>query len=113
MRFIAHRGLWNKEVKANSYKAIYNGLMSDSYIGIETDIRVTKDGIFIIYHDALYKGVLVKNTMYKDIKGAAYKLESILKIDSNKIFLLEIKDFDMNVNKFIKIFYIILQNIKF
>ena len=63
MKFIAHRGLWNKEVKANSYKAIYNGLMSDLYIGIETDIRVTKDGIFIIYHDALYKGVLVKNTM--------------------------------------------------
>ena len=103
MRFIAHRGLWNKEVKANSYKAIYNGLMSDSYIGIETDIRVTKDGIFIIYHDALYKGILVKNTMYKDIKGAACKLESILKIDSSKIFLLEIKDFDMNVNKFLKI----------
>ena len=47
MKFIAHRGLWNKEVKANSYKAIYNALMSDSYIGIETDIRVTKDGIFI------------------------------------------------------------------
>ena len=44
-----------------------------------------------------------KNTMYKDIKGAACKLESILKIDSSKIFLLEIKDFDMNVNKFLKI----------
>ena len=103
MEFIAHRGLWSKTVKPNSYEAILKGLNSDKYIGIETDVRVTKDGVFIIYHDALYKGILVKNTMYKDIKGAACKLESILKIDSSKIFLLEIKDFDMNVNKFLKI----------
>ena len=103
MKFIAHRGLWSKTVKPNSYEAIINGLNSHRYIGIEADVRVTKDGVFVIYHDTLYKGKLVKNTNYKDIKNDAVKLESILKIKTEKIFLLEIKDFNMNVNKFLKI----------
>ena len=103
MEFIAHRGLWNNSIKPNSYEAIFIGLNSDKYIGIETDIRVTKDGVFIVYHDALYKGKLVKNIMYKEIKNDACKLESILKIKTDKIILLEIKDFNMNVNKFLKV----------
>lgn len=103
MYFIAHRGLWNNSIKANSYEAIKNGLESNKYIGIETDVRVTKDGIFILYHDTLYKGALIKNTMYKDIKDVACKLEDILKIKSNKIILLEIKDFNMDVKKFLKV----------
>ena len=103
MKFIAHRGVWNKNVKPNSYEAISNGLNSDKYIGIETDIRVTKDGVFILYHDALYNGSLVKNVLYKEIKDDTCKLEDILKIKSNKIFLLEIKDFQMNVISFLKL----------
>ena len=103
MKFIAHRGVWNKNVKPNSYEAISNGLNSDKYIGIETDIRVTKDGVFILYHDALYNGSLVKNVLYKEIKDDTCKLEDILKIKSDKIFLLEIKDFQMNVKRFLKL----------
>ena len=103
MNFIAHRGLWSKTIKENSYEAIINGLNSNSYIGIETDIRVTKDGIFILYHDHLYKGSLVKNTIYKKIKNDTCKLEDILKIKSNKIFLLEIKDFQIDIKKFLKL----------
>ena len=103
MKFIAHRGLWNKINKPNSYNAIYNGLHSEKYIGIETDIRVTRDGVFIIYHDSLYKGKLVKNILYKEIKNDACKLESILKIKTDKVILLEIKDFDMDVKKFLKL----------
>ncbi len=103
MNFIAHRGLWSKTIKENSYEAIINGLNSNSYIGIETDIRVTKDGIFILYHDPLYKGSLVKNTIYKKIKNDTCKLEDILKIKSNKIFLLEIKDFQIDIKKFLKL----------
>lgn len=103
MKFIAHRGLWNKINKTNSYNAIYNGLHSEKYIGIETDIRVTRDGVFIIYHDSLYKGKLVKNILYKEIKNDACKLESILKIKTDKVILLEIKDFDMDVKKFLKL----------
>ena len=103
MKFIAHRGLWGKQVKENSYEAIKNGLESNKYIGIETDVRVTKDNIFIIYHDILYKGKLVKNVLYKDIKKDAIRLKDVLSIKTSKIILLEIKDFNINVNKLIKL----------
>ena len=101
-KYIAHRGIYNKNVSDNSYKALYNGLLSYKYIGIETDVRVTKDNVFILYHDALYKGKLVKNLFYKDMVNVT-KLEDILKINTDKIILLEIKDFDIDVKKFIKL----------
>ena len=101
-KYIAHRGIYNKNVSDNSYKALYDGLLSYKYIGIETDVRVTKDNVFILYHDVLYKGKLVKNVFYKDMDNVS-KLEDILKINTNKIILLEIKDFNIDVKKFIKL----------
>ena len=101
-KFIAHRGIWNDSVKDNSYQALYNGLLSEEYIGIETDVRVTKDNVFVIYHDPLYNGKLVKNVYYKDMVDVC-RLEDILKIKNDKIILLEIKDFNMDVKKFIKL----------
>lgn len=100
--YIAHRGMWNDKIKSNSFEAIYNGLNSEKYIGIETDIRVTKDQVFVIYHNVLYKGKPIKNLLYKDIKEDVFKLEDILKINTSKIFLLEIKDFNINIKTFIK-----------
>ena len=101
-KFIAHRGIWNDSVKDNSYQALYNGLLSEEYIGIETDVRVTKDNVFVIYHDPLYNGKLVKNVYYKDMVDVC-RLEDILKIKTDKIILLEIKDFNMDVKKFMKL----------
>lgn len=101
-KFIAHRGIWNKLVKDNSYEALYNGLMSSLYIGIETDLRVTKDNIFILHHDALYNGKLIKNIFYNELENIV-KLEDILKINTNKIILIEIKDFNININRLIKL----------
>lgn len=101
-KFIAHRGIWNDSVKDNSFQALYNGLLSEEYIGIETDVRVTKDNVFVIYHDPLYNGKLVKNVYYKDMVDVC-RLEDILKIKTDKIILLEIKDFNMDVKKFIKL----------
>lgn len=101
-KYIAHRGIYNENVSDNSYKALYDGLLSYKYIGIETDVRVTKDNVFILYHDVLYKGKLVKNVFYKDMDNVS-KLEDILKINTDKIILLEIKDFDIDVKKFIKL----------
>ncbi len=101
-KYIAHRGIWNQEIKDNSFQALYAGLCSSKYIGIETDIRVTKDNVFIIYHNSLYNGKLVKNTNYKEMNNVC-TLESILKINTDKIILLEIKDFNMDVKKLIKL----------
>lgn len=101
-KFIAHRGIWNDLVKDNSYEALYNGLMSSQYIGIETDLRVTKDNIFILHHNALYNGKLIKNLLYNELEDTV-KLEEILKINTNKIILIEIKDFNININRLIKL----------
>ena len=101
-KYIAHRGIWNNLVKDNSYKALYDGINSNIYIGIETDIRVTKDNIFIIYHNVLYNGKLIKNMNYRDLKDVC-KLEDILKINTDKILLLEIKDYSIDLKKLIKL----------
>lgn len=102
MNLIAHRGLWNKSIKDNSYEALKNGLESNKYIGIECDIRTTCDNKFIIYHNILYKGNLVRNTYYKEMKGISL-LEDLLKIKTDKILLLEIKENDINKTKLLKL----------
>ena len=102
MKLIAHRGIWNKDIKDNSYKALKSGLESTKYIGIECDIRTTKDKKFIIYHNILYKGSLVSNTYYKNMEDILL-LEDLLKIDTNKILLLEIKENNIDKKKFLKI----------
>lgn len=102
MNLIAHRGLWNKTIKDNSYEALKKGLESNKYIGIECDIRTTHDNKFIIYHNILYKGNLVRNTYYKDMKNISL-LEDLLKIKTNKILLLEIKENDINKTKLLKL----------
>lgn len=102
MNLIAHRGLWNKTIKDNSYEALKNGLESNKYIGIECDIRTTCDNKFIIYHNILYKGNLVRNTYYKEMKDISL-LEDLLKIKTDKILLLEIKENDINKTKLLKL----------
>ena len=73
MQLIAHRGLWNKNIKDNSYEALKNGLLSNKYIGIECDIRTTLDKKIIIYHNTFKKRgieVIIYGTIKikKDVK---------------------------------------------
>ncbi|MEG1900698.1 MAG: glycerophosphodiester phosphodiesterase [Bacilli bacterium] len=99
---IAHRGLVNN-TQDNSLESITNGLKSDKYKGIETDVRETLDNEFILYHNPLFKGNLVKNTSYKSFKKEnIIKLSDLLKIKTNKILLLEIKDFNINIDNLLK-----------
>ena len=102
MKLIAHRGIWNKYVKDNSYKALLDGLNSEKYIGIECDIRTTLDKKFIVYHNILYKESLVKNTYFKDMKDILL-LEDLLKINTNKLLLLEIKENDIDKKRLLKL----------
>ena len=48
-RFIAHRGFSHKK-KQNTIDAFQQASESDAY-GVETDVRITKDGVFIAFHD--------------------------------------------------------------
>ena len=98
----AHRGMYDKNIKENSYIAIKNALESDEYVGVEFDIRETLDNEIILYHDAYYNNKLVSKTYYKEMPKYVIRLQDILKINSNKIFLIEIKNID-NYDKFMKI----------
>lgn len=103
MEYIAHRGSVTKDIKDNSLESFKRAIESDCYIGIETDIRVTKDNVYILYHDSLFKGKLVKNTLYREFKEEGIlRLSDLLKMKTDKIMLLEIKDFDIDIDAFLK-----------
>lgn len=103
MNFIAHRGLVNN-TKENSYESLINGLESSQYVGVETDVRMTKDKEFVLYHNALFDGKLVSNVSYKEMKKEGImKLEELLRYETKKIVMLEIKDSQMDKKKFLKL----------
>jgi len=101
-KLIAHRGMHDKYIKENTYDAIKNALDSDKFVGVEFDVRETLDKEFILYHDALYNNKLIKNTKYREFPKYVPKLCDILKIKSNKMFLIEIKNVS-NFDRLIKL----------
>jgi len=92
----------DKYIKENTYDAIKNALDSDKFVGVEFDVRETLDKEFILYHDALYNNKLIKNTKYREFPKYVPKLCDILKIKSNKMFLIEIKNVS-NFDRLIKL----------
>lgn len=77
---IAHRGLSGLETENTKEAFILAG--SKSYYGIETDVHVTKDGKFIVFHDdniLRLTGVdlVIEENNYSDIiKNKIYKFSS-------------------------------------
>ena len=70
-RFIAHGGA-SKEKKQNTIAAFERASVSDVY-GVETDVRITRDGVFVAFHDksmarlsGRYK--IVEKTDFADIQ---------------------------------------------
>ncbi len=102
IKLIKHRGIHNNEIKENTYEAIKLALNSDKYIGCEFDVRETKDHEFIINHDSLYDGKLISNLSYNELPKYMPRLLDILKINSQKIFLIEIKNIS-SFSNFIKL----------
>lgn len=103
MKLVAHRGKYNKDIKENTYESIKYALNDNKYVGVEFDIRCTKDNVFIVYHDVTYNNKLISNTLYNELPRYIPKLEDILNIISNKIFLIEIKNINNRYDKFIKL----------
>ena len=99
--FIAHRGLVNDDNHENTIQALRQALNSDKYVGVETDLRVTKDNYFVLVHDVIYKGKIVKYSHYDDLEGVD-RLEDLLRIKTNKILMIEIKDLGIDLNKLVK-----------
>ena len=112
MQYIAHRGLWEDIKDSNKLSSLKKALDNPSFIGIETDVRVTKDQKYILYHDSLFKGQLIKNINYSEMQEENVALlKDLLEIKTNKIILLEIKDFNMDIDKFLKFLNSFNQNI--
>ncbi len=101
-KLIKHRGIHNKDIKENSYEGILLALNDQKYMGVEFDIRETLDHEFIIYHDPMFNNKLISNSKYNELSRYIPKLEDILKIKSNKLFLIEIKNIN-NFHKFINL----------
>jgi len=105
-KIIAHRGIHNKMVKENTYLAIFNALNNNNMIGVEFDIRLTKDKKIVIIHDGFINRTSngtgrVEKMMLKDLQKYNYGtksfyqtiplLEKVLEINTKKILLIEIK----------------------
>ena len=100
-KLIAHRGL-KENAKENTLEAFNLALKNDQYAGFECDIRTTKDGVFVICHNPMIGLDILSNTSYKELNRKYHlpTLEQVLKLSSNKIFLLEIKEANINQKKF-------------
>jgi len=103
-RLIAHRGLKKEGKKENTLEAFQEALNNDHYIGFECDVRTTKDKRFIINHGPFLGNDVISLSQYQDlsIEHHVVDLESVLKLESQKIFLLEIKEVNLDVDAFLK-----------
>jgi hypothetical protein len=57
----------NNNTKKNSVPSILAALRS--YDGCEFDVRLTRDRVFVLYHDAAYNGRRLLRTDFKDLEG--------------------------------------------
>lgn len=104
MKYIAHRGVALSKLKENTIESFYLAIKDNRFVGFELDIRVSKDKNFFIYHDYLLNGRPFKSYMTNELKKLNIpSLESVLNINHDKIVLIEIKDFDINAQKLIKL----------
>ena len=91
---IAHRGA-SSLTKENTIESFEKAIACDSDM-IEFDVRKTRDGICIVYHDEFINDKMINELKYKQIKeidGSIPTLEEILKLTKGKIRLdVELKE---------------------
>ncbi len=68
--FIGHGGSYYGVM--NSEEAILYAASVLKYQAIEIDVRVTKDGVFVLCHDATFGGVTIASTNYADLKDVVH-----------------------------------------
>lgn len=102
--FIAHRGLVTKIIKENTLEAFKEAINSSKYAGFELDVYTSRDGYFVVHHNPLVDGKFIWKTNYKNLKKKGLiRLEDVLKLDTDKIILIEIKDINIDIDKFTKL----------
>ena len=93
MKYIIHRGITSNRFKENSYTAIKRALIDRSSLGVEFDIRLTKDDKIVLSHDNIINFNYIENMNYNDIIKNKYltTLDKVLTINTDKILLIDIK----------------------
>lgn len=93
MKYIIHRGITSNKIKENTYESIKKGLNDKSSVGVEFDIRLTKDNKIVLSHNSLINNNHIENMNYLEITKEKYltTLDKILSINTSKIFLIDIK----------------------
>ena len=97
--FIAHRGKVSASSKENTLESFKKAIGDNKYQGFELDVRTTKDKELIVFHDFFNNANLINKTMKNDLDKDICLLEDVLKLDTDKIILIEIKEKDIDVNK--------------
>lgn len=101
---IAHRGLINSAVKENTIPAFLGAINDSRYSGFELDVYTSKDGEFVVHHDPLINSKFIWQYTLKELQQKKIvKLESVLKLSTTKIILIEIKDINIDTTKFSKL----------
>ena len=101
MKYIAHRGFRKNGSLENQISSFQNAINDNYFCGFELDIRESKDKKIVVIHDAFIdrvtkKNGLVKHKKYKELKKLGIPLlEDVLKLKTNKIIMIEIKDYKM------------------
>ena len=106
--FIAHRGLFDDNIKENTIEAFDNAF-NNGYEGIEFDVRLTKDKIPVILHDSFLSRVfgvqgLLKHYTYQELldnKIEIPKFEDVISRYNNKVMIIELKE-KIDITKYIK-----------
>ena len=76
VKMIAHRGLSGIEMENTS--AAFKAACERSYYGIETDVHVTKDGKYIIFHDdgtgrLCEQNLIIEKTDFEILRSLKFK----------------------------------------
>ncbi len=108
MEYIAHRGYKNNS-KENTIPSFLNAINDPYFCGFELDVRESKDKKIMVIHDAFIDRVTNKNGLVKNKSSKSLKklgiptLEDVLKLETDKMIVIEIKDYDMNLNNLVKL----------
>lgn len=101
---IAHRGLVKKGIIENTLPAFLGAINSSKYAGFELDVYTSKDNVFVVHHDPLINGKFIWNQTYKELrKKGVIKLVDVLRLKTDKIILIEIKDVNIDIVRFSKL----------
>lgn len=113
MKYIIHRGITSNKITENSYESIKKALKDERSLGVEFDVRLTKDQKIVLSHNSLVGINIIESTNYQNIIKSKYltTLDKILSINTSKILLIDVKT-NNNYKKFANILIKELNNNK-